>query len=81
MTGRYRSIKLADARGQRTREFALRFAQIGTPDVEDQNGARLIAVVLGFVVDRVVEYKSLSDLPPTLFPTHAKAAAWRHDER
>src|SRR5688572_16692489 len=60
---------------------ALLLRQPRTPDVADENDARLIAVVPRLVLDRVVEYPGLADSPLARLAADAKPAAGRHDQR
>ena len=60
---------------------ALLRRQARTPDVADQDVARLVAVVPGFVLDRVVEDPGFAHAPLARLAADAEAAAWRHDER
>ena len=52
-----------------------------TPDVADEDDARLVAVVPRFVLDRVVEHPGLADAPFARLAADAEAAAGRHDQR
>src|SRR5688572_9970884 len=60
---------------------ALLRRQPRTPDVADENDARLVAVVPRLVLDGVIEHPGLADSPFARFAADAEAAAGRHDQR
>src|SRR5438477_6928033 len=69
------AVVFADAGGNRAHQFPLGLADEGTPDVEDQHGARNVAVVPGPVLDRVVENEGLPWMPLAHFGANAEATA------
>src|SRR5580693_5426424 len=62
-------------------QLALEWCQKRIPNVDDENCARLIAVIPGFVLNSVIEYPRFASFPFTRFRTHSEAASRRYDER
>src|ERR1700694_2549432 len=75
------AVVVAHAGGDRAHQRTLGFTHEGAPDVENQHGARDVAVVPRLVLDRVVEYKGLPWMPLALFGADPEAAAGRDDQR
>ena len=71
----------ARAGGQRSDELALGRLEQRIPQVEDQDDAQLVAVVVRFVLDRVVEDQRLADPPAALLEPDTVAAILGDDER
>jgi hypothetical protein len=71
------AVPLAHAGDRDTDHGAFLGAHCRIPDVEDHDCARLVAVVPGFVLDRIVEHKRLARFPFPRFAADAETAARR----
>ena len=60
--------------------LALGRAHVRIPDIQDQHGTRLIAVVPGFVFESIVENEGLTGMPLAALRADPKSAAGRDDQ-
>ncbi len=66
---------------KRRDRLTLDSAEIGVPNIANEDDAKLIGWIRRFMLNGVVEYKGFSTLPVSPFGTDTKPAACRHNER